>query len=109
MNDDLIGLSKQRVTYPKNLIIGHLNINSVRNKFSSVQQTVLSKTDILLLSETKIDDSFSDSQFFVEGFKMCRKDRTKTGGGLSLYVNENLPRKIINSYKFKEISAFNLI
>ena len=77
LNDDLIGLSKQRLTYPKNLIIGHLNINSVRNKFPSLQQTNLSKTDILLLSETKTDDSFPDSQFFVEGFKMYRKDRTK--------------------------------
>ena len=70
LNDDLIGLSKQRLTYPKSLIIGHLNITSVRNKFSSFQQTVLSKTDILLLSENKIDDSFPDSQFFAEGFKM---------------------------------------
>ena len=33
---------------------------------------------------------------------MYRKDGTKTGGGLLLYVNENLPGKIINSYKFKE-------
>ena len=101
LNDDFI-LSKQRLTYPKNLIIGLLNIiNSVRNKFSSPQQNVLSKTDILLLSETKIDDSFPDSQFFTEGFKMYRKERTKTGGGLLLYVNENLPGKIIDSYKFK--------
>ena len=58
LNDDLIGLSKQCLTYPKNLIIGHLNINCLRNKFSSLQQTALSKTDILLLSETKTDDSF---------------------------------------------------
>ena len=35
---------------------------------------------------------------------MYRKDRTKTGGGLLLYVNENLPGKIINSYQFKENS-----
>ena len=104
LNDDLIGLTKLRLTYLKNLIIDHLNINSVRNKFSSLQQTVLSKTDILLLSETKIDDSFPNSQFYAEGFKMYRKDRTKTGGGLLLYVNENLPGKIINSYKFKENS-----
>ena len=77
LNDDLIGLSKQRLEYPKNLIIGHLNINSVRNKFPSLQQTVLSKTDILLLSKTKIDDSFPDSQFFAEGFNMYRKHRAK--------------------------------
>ena len=80
----------------------------MRNKFSNLQQTVLSKTDILLLSETKIDDSFPDSQFFAEGFKMYRKDRTKTGGGLLLYVNENLPGKIISSYKFKENSEIIL-
>ena len=108
LNDNLIELSKQRLTYPKNRIIGHLNIQSLRNKFSSLQQTVLSKTDILLLSETKIDDSFPDSQFFAEGFKVYRKDRTKTGGGLLLYVNENLLGKIINSYKFKGNSEINL-
>ena len=104
LNDDLIGLSKQRLKYPKNLTIGQFNINSVRNKFSSLHKTVLNKTDILLLSETKIDDSFPNSQFYAEGFKMYRKDRIKTRGGLLLYVNENLPGKIINSYKFKENS-----
>ena len=68
------------------LTIDHLNINSVRNKFLSLQQTVQSKTDIFLLRKTKIDDSFPDSQFFAEGFKMYRKDRTKNGGELLLYV-----------------------
>ena len=76
----------------------------MRNKFSSLHLAVLSKTDILLLSETQIDDSFPDSQFFAEGFKMYRQGRTKTGGGLLLYVNEDIPGKIINSYQFKENS-----
>ena len=39
---------------------------------------------------------------------MHRKNRTKNGGGLLLYVNENLPSKIINSYKFKENSEIIL-
>ena len=39
---------------------------------------------------------------------MYRKDRTKTGGGHLLDVNENLPGKIINSYKFKENSEIIL-
>ena len=104
LNDDLIGLTKLRLTYLKNLIIDHLNINSVRNKFSSLQQTVLSKTD----QKTKIDDLFPNPQFFAEGFKMYRKYRTKSGGGLLLYVNENLPGMIINSYKFKKNSEIIL-
>ena len=74
----------------------------MRNQFSSLQQTVLSKADTLLLPETKTDDSFPDSQFFAEGFKMYHKDRTKNGGGVLLYVNENLHGKIIKSYKFQE-------
>ena len=108
LNNDLIGLSKQGLTYPKNLIMGHLNINSVKNKFSSLQQTVLTKTYILQLSETKTDDLVPDSQFSAEGFKMHRKDRTETREGLLLYVNENIPGKIINSCKFKENSEIIL-
>ena len=80
----------------------------MRNKFSSLQQTVLSKTNIFLLSETKTDNQYPDSQFFTEGFKMYREDRTKNGGGHLLYVNENIPGKIINSYKFKENSEIIL-
>ena len=80
----------------------------MRNKFSSLQQTVLSKIDIFFLSETKIDDSFRDSQFSAESFKMYRKGRTKNGGGLLLYVNENLPGKIISSQKFKKNSEIIL-
>ena len=97
LNDSFIGLSEQCLAYPKKLIIGYLNINYVRNKFSSLQQTVLSKTNIFLLSETKIDNQHPDSQFFTEGFKVYREDRTKNGRGHLLYVNENLPGKIINS------------
>ena len=63
----------------------------MRNKFESLQHTDLGTTDIILLSETKTYNSFPNSQFFAEGFKMYRKDRTKKiGGGLLLYVNESL-------------------
>ena len=57
LNNNQKRLSKRSLKYLKSLIIGHLNINLVRNKISSLQQTVLSKTDIFLLSETKIDNS----------------------------------------------------
>ena len=35
---------------------------------------------------------------------MFRKDRNKNGGGLILYVNEDIPGKLINSYDFKDRS-----
>ena len=86
------------------MIIGKLNKNPVRNKFSSLQLTALGKPDIFLLSEPKIDASFSYSQFLVESFKMYLKDRTENEGRLLLYLNQTLPGKIINTYKFKENS-----
>ena len=39
---------------------------------------------------------------------MYCKDRTKTGGGLLLYVNEILHGKVISSYKFKKNSEIIL-
>ena len=64
--------------------------------------------DLILLSEIKTDDAFLDSQSFAEGYKIYRKDRTKTKGGLSFYVNGNLPGTIISSYEFKENSEIIL-
>ena len=72
--DTLNGLHEQRLNHPKNVIIGHLNINCIRNTFSGLKDLVLKKTDI---SETKIDDSFPNSQFFAEGYRMFRKIETK--------------------------------
>ena len=95
-------LHQQRVKYAKNLIIGHLNINSIRNKFLDFKELILSDTDICLISETKLDDSFPDQQFHVNGYKMFRKDRNKFGGGLILFVKENVPCKVLNTFRFSE-------
>ena len=79
-NDGTVNVLHQlRLKYAKNLIIGHLNTNSIRNKFLDFKELVLSDTDICLISETKLDDSFPDQQFDVNGYKMFRKDRNKFG------------------------------
>ena len=46
--------------------------------------------DIFLISETKIDDSFPNTQFKIEGYKSFRKDWDAFGGGLLFYANEKL-------------------
>ena len=42
------------------LIFAHLNINSIRNKFDSLADIIKDNIDILMISETKVDDSFPD-------------------------------------------------
>ena len=52
--------------------------------------------DILMISESKIDNTFSHSQFFIEGFSTpYRLDRDSNGGGFLLYVREDIPSNLI--------------
>ena len=95
-------LNQQGLKYAKNLIIGHLNINPIRNKFFDFKELVLSETDVCLISEIKLDDSFPDQQCHVNGYKMFCKDRNKIGGGLILFVKENTPCKVVNTFRFSE-------
>ena len=50
------------------IIIVHLNINSIRNKLEMLKEVVVNKIDILVISETKLDNTFSLNQFILEGF-----------------------------------------
>ena len=54
------------------------------------------KVDILVLTETKIDSSFLNQEFHVEGFCLLyRLDRKKYGGGVLVYIREDIPSKIL--------------
>ena len=74
---------------PNRLIIAHININSLRNKFEMLKATRADKTDILLISETKLNSSFPVNQFLIDGFSPpYRLDTHANGGGIMLYVRE---------------------
>ena len=50
-----------------------------------------------MLSETELDDSFHEGQFLIEGFQSpFRFDRTRNGGGITLYAREDIPAKLLN-------------
>ena len=66
---DIRELKHPRNENPYRVIIGHININSIRNTFESLVKHVDNNLDILMVSETKIDDTFPESQFLIEGFR----------------------------------------
>ena len=69
------------------LIIAHLNINS----FEFLDEFVRSKVDVLMISETKIDKSLPLGQFTINGFNApSTPDRNNNGGGIMLFVREDL-------------------
>ena len=77
------------------LIIRQLNINSLGNKFESLVQQVTGNIDILMVSETKLDNSFPVSQFLIDHctppFKLGRDNN---GRGIMLFVREDIPCKL---------------
>ena len=82
-----------RLKNPKNIAIDHLNVNSLRNKFTAVEELIKGKTDVCLISETKIDESFLSQRVEVNGCKTIRRDTD--GGGLIFYINEKIPSKVL--------------
>ena len=90
MIDDLKTLS---LKYP---IIAQININSIRNKFETLPSVVVYDINILIISETKIDESFPLSQFMIDGFSMpYRRDRNAHGGGILVYFRNNITSKLL--------------
>ena len=92
---DLHGLSNIHKNNIKRLILTNININSIRNKFDQLVDGVKGKVDVLMISETKIDNSFPTMQFHIEGYCAFRLDRNKYGGGVLVYVREDIPSKLI--------------
>ena len=90
-------LNNLRIKNSSRIILGHLNVNSIQNKFDMVSDLIISgKIDIFLISETKIDSTSPTSQFKIPGYSSpYRLDRTTHGGGLLLYVREDIPSKVL--------------
>ena len=80
-------------------IIGHLNINSIHNKFEMLSMSVAQYVDILMLSETKLDSTFLSIQFLINGFSVPhRLDRNSKGNVILLYVRDKIIVLPLNRY-----------
>ena len=60
-------LHEIRIKNANRLIIGHLNVNSLGNKFGMLEELIKDKIEIFLISETKLDSSFPRGQFVIKG------------------------------------------
>ena len=57
---------------------------------------ITNEMHVLLLSETKIDETFPLEQFFSSGIaKPLRLDRNSGGGGIMLFIRDNIPFRLL--------------
>ena len=65
-----------------------MNINSVSNKFDQLKLFLQGKVDILIVTETI--DGYSEPYRF---------DRNRNGGGVLIYIREDIPSKLLADHK----------
>ena len=92
------------------LTIGHLNINSLRNKFDNLKLLVKNSLDVFMISKTKLDETFPEGQFLRDGFTPpYTMDKNSNGGGIALYIKEDiLSRQILFKNDDKGIENFSV-
>ena len=84
---------------PNNPSLAYINVNSIRNKHSDLFTFLDCNINILTIAETKLDSTFPTAQSIVEGCKEpFRKDRNKNGGGLLVYVKEDIPSRELKNH-----------
>ena len=91
----IVCLRKLKLDNPNKIVIGHLNINSIRQKFVSLKEIIDDNIDIFLVSETKLDGTFPIGQFSMNRYPF-REDRNDKGGGSILFIRDHLPCRRIN-------------
>ena len=97
-------LRKFRVENINRITIGNLNVASLPNKIDELRTIVKNNIDILVLTETKLNNSNPTSQFLIDGFSVpYRQDRNRHGGGILIYVREDIPSKILTKHSFPDI------
>ena len=76
------------------MVIGNLNIKPISNKFDYSKLIIQGKTDILVITETKTELTFPLNQLAIQGYsKPYRFDRSRNGGGVFIYVREDIPSR----------------
>ena len=63
-----------------------MNLNSYRNEFELLSEQVKGIIDVLMISETKVDDNFPTADFVVDSFNAeCRAARATKGERFMLF------------------------
>ena len=46
--------------------------------------------EVLAVNESKLDNTITDGEIHIPGYVITRKDRNRHGGGVALYIKENI-------------------
>ena len=91
-----VGLQKCKLHHKNDLStnlfnIVHFNVRSLLPKIEEVRNVFLNMyVHVICINETWLDSSVSDNEINIDGFTVFRKDRTRHGGGVAVFVRRKL-------------------
>ena len=90
------------------VIKAHIKVNSLKNKFDMLSHVVSEYIDMLMISESKLEDTFQHALYHLKHFSnLYRLDRNSHGGGLLAYVRDNIPSNLVKlDQKFEKFEGF---
>ena len=85
------GSTTRSVANLKGFKIASMNVNSLLKHIDEIRHVSLSAPfDIFAINESKSDELISDNEISIPGYSLIRKDRNRAGGGVVLYIRENI-------------------
>ena len=64
---------------------------------------MLKYVDILVVTETKLDDTFLTSQFLITGFSVAhRLDQNRNGDGIMIFIRDDIPSRVLMKHVFPD-------
>ena len=79
VNDMVHTLTEHHKSNKDNFKFGLLNVNSIRHKIYDIHEVLSNHLlDCIMLQETKLYDSFPNSQFHLQGYDLYRADHKHT-------------------------------
>ena len=68
-----------------------LNVVSLPKNFDEINISMSNKMlDLFAMNETRLDSTFTDGLISISGYDLIRKDRSRTGGGVCIYLRDTI-------------------
>ena len=103
--DSLFNIQKY---HSNEIIMAHININSLGSEMDMLTNSAIKYIEALMISETKLEDIFPHAIQHLKDFSNSfRLDRNSHGGGILVYVRDNIPSNLVKlDQKFENFESF---
>ncbi len=95
---------KRRCDHLPSLLLS--NVRSLPNKLDEIQTRISSiKPNIVILTESWLDDTYPDASITIDGYSIIRRDRVTLGGGIICFLSNSFECKVLSSQDIPSLSV----